>query len=131
MLSMGRAVEQLQGEQTKDALPHEMAALQGAPSGASRNKAARGDAAANNRRRWIGPAGAGPVGALRQGTAAAAANELRSRSQIEERPDQKNQDDALDRIRDLARRQEELSRQRRELANARRPRRSGSVSSSG
>ena len=41
-----------------------------------------------------------------------------SRSQVEERPDQKNQSDALDRIRDLARRQEELSRKQREAAGS-------------
>jgi archaellum component FlaC len=42
-----------------------------------------------------------------------------SRSQVEERPDRSGaQDSALDRIRDLARRQEELNRRQRELAGA-------------
>ncbi len=41
-----------------------------------------------------------------------------SRSQIEERPDERNSSDALERIRDLARRQEDLSRRQRELSEA-------------
>ena len=41
-----------------------------------------------------------------------------SRSSIADRPEQHAEDSALDRIRDLARRQEELSRRQRELANA-------------
>ena len=41
-----------------------------------------------------------------------------TRSQIEERPDHQEEDSALDRIRDLARRQEDLSSRERELAQS-------------
>jgi hypothetical protein len=117
--AMGRAVEQLQGQRTSDALPHEMAALQ-----------ALLRAQAEIRRREImrqqANAGAGGSGRQGQDLSALFDKELQrqqrtnyeSRSQVEERPDQKDQTDALDRIRDLARRQEELSRKQRELADS-------------
>jgi len=118
-LSMGRALEQLQGQRTADALPHEMAALQ-----------ALLRAQAEIRRREVmrqqANAGAGGSGRQGQDMSALFDKELQrqqrtnyeSRSQVEERPDQKDQSDALDRIRDLARRQEELSRKQRELAES-------------
>ena len=117
--AMGRAVEQLQGQKTGDALPHEMAALQ-----------ALLRAQAEIRRREVmrqqANAGAGGSGRQGQDLSALFDKELQrqqrtnyeSRSQVEERPDQKDQSDALDRIRDLARRQEELGRKQRELAES-------------
>jgi hypothetical protein len=117
--AMGRAVEQLQGQKTGDALPHEMAALQ-----------ALLRAQAEIRRREVmrqqANSGAGGSGRQGQDLSALFDKELQrqqrtnyeSRSQVEERPDQKDQSDALDRIRDLARRQEELGRKQRELAES-------------
>jgi hypothetical protein len=117
--AMGRALEQLQGQRTSEALPHEMAALQ-----------ALLRAQAEIRRREVmrqqANAGAGGSGRQGQDLSALFDKELQrqqrtnyeSRSQVEERPDQKDQSDALDRIRDLARRQEELSRKQREAAGS-------------
>jgi hypothetical protein len=115
--AMGRAVDQLQGQRTADALPHEMAALQGLLQ-----------AQAEIRRREVSQqAGAAGGGLGRQGQDLSALfdKELQrqqrtnyeTRTQLETPAAQENQS-ALDRIRDLARRQEELSRRQRELANA-------------
>jgi hypothetical protein len=117
--AMGRALEQLQGQRTSEALPHEMAALQGLLQ-----------AQAEIRRREVMQqrAGAGGSGLGRQGQDLSAlfdkelqrqqGTNYESRSNIAERPEQRTEDSALDRIRDLARRQEELSRRQRELAEA-------------
>ena len=120
ILSMQRAVEQLQGERTRDALPHEMAALQGllqAQAEIKRREVMQ--QSANN-------SSGGGSGRQGEDLSALFDKELQrhqrtnyeARSQIEERPDQKKQDDALERIRDLARRQEEINRQAEELAKA-------------
>ena len=118
--SMGLAIEQLEGQRTRAALNHEMAALQ-----------ALLRAQAEIRRREVmqqQASGASSGGAGRQGQDLSALfdKELQrqqrtnyeTRSQVEERPDQKDQDRALDRIRDLARRQEELSRRQQDLARS-------------
>ena len=117
--AMSRAVEHLQGQRTKDALTHEMAALQ-----------ALLKAQAEIRRREVAlqqasGASSGGGGASEDLSALfdkelqrQQSTKYETRSQLEERPDQKDQDSALDRIRDLARRQEELSRRQRELADA-------------
>jgi hypothetical protein len=116
--AMGRAIEQLQGQRTKDAIAHEMAALQGLVA-----------AEAEIRRRQVAQQNAsngGGGGSNRQSQDLSALfdKELQrqqrtnyeTRSQIEERPDRRNETSALDRIRDLARRQEELNKRQRELA---------------
>ena len=116
--AMGRAVDQLHGQRTGDALTHEMAALRGLLQ-----------AQAEIRRREVSQqsgAGAGGLGRQGQDLSALFDKELQrqqrtnyeTRSQLETSPDRGSNDSALDRIRDLARRQEELSRQQRELANA-------------
>jgi hypothetical protein len=117
--AMGRAVEQLEGQKLREALPHEMAALQGLLQ-----------AQAEIRRRQVqqSASGAGQGGTSRMGQDLSALfdRELQrqqrtnyeSRSQIEERPDEGPDSSALDRIRDLARRQEDLSRRQRELSEA-------------
>ena len=116
---MGLAVQQLDGEKTKEAIPHEMAALQGLLQ-----------AQAEVRRRQVSQQanGASGNGYGRQGQDLSALfdKELQrqqrtnyeTRSQIEERPDHQEEDSALDRIRDLARRQEDLSSRERELAQS-------------
>ena len=115
---MTRAIDQLEGRRTGEALPHEMAALQGLLQ-----------AQAEVRRREVAQqAGASMGGLGRQGQDLSALfdKELQrqqrtnyeTRSQTETRADRQESESALDRIRDLARRQEELSRRQRELANA-------------
>ncbi len=117
--AMGLAVQELDGEKTKEAIPHEMAALQGLLQ-----------AQAEVRRRQVSQQanGASGNGYGRQGQDLSALfdKELQrqqrtnyeTRSQIEERPDHQEEDSALDRIRDLARRQEDLSSRERELAQS-------------
>ncbi len=115
---MTRAIDQLEGRRTDEALPHEMAALQGLLQ-----------AQAEVRRREVAQqAGASMGGLGRQGQDLSALfdKELQrqqrtnyeTRSQTDARADKQEGESALDRIRDLARRQEELSRRQRELANA-------------
>jgi hypothetical protein len=116
--AMTRAIDQLEGRRTSAALPHEMAALQGLLQ-----------AQAEVRRREVAQqagASAGGLGRQGQDLSALFDKELQrqqrtnyeTRSQTETRTDRQEGDSALDRIRDLARRQEELSRRQRELANA-------------
>ena len=119
IVAMGRAVQQLEGRHTTEAIPHEMAAL-----------SALVKAEAEVRRRQVtqqaNGASSGGNGRQGQDLSTLFDRELKrqqrtnyeTRSQIEERPDQKTDGSALDRIRELARRQEELSRQQRELANS-------------
>ena len=114
--AMTRAIGQLEEQRTGQALPHEMAALQGLVQ-----------AQAEVRRREVAQQSGAAMGGLgRQGQDMSALfdKELQrqqrtnyeTRSQAETRPDRQDSDTALDKIRDLARRQEELSRRQRELA---------------
>ena len=115
--AMTKAIEQLASEKTRDAIPHEMAALNSLVQ-----------AQADVRRRQItqqARAGGGGGNRQSQDLSALFDKELQrqqrtnyeQRSQVEERQDQQQPNqDLLDRIRDLARRQEELSRQQRDLA---------------
>ena len=117
--AMNKAIEQLSSAKTRDAIPHEMAALNGLLK-----------AQAEVKRRQImqqqsNASGGGFGNRQTQDLSALFDKELQrqqrtnyeQRSQIEERQQQPQNDQAsMDRIRDLARRQEELSRQQRELA---------------
>jgi hypothetical protein len=117
--AMGRALQQLEDRRTTEAIPHEMAALN-----------ALLKAQAEVRRRQIvqqaNGAGGGGYGRQGQDLSNLFDRELKrqqrtnyeTNAQIEERPDQQTDTSALDRIRELAKRQEELTRQQRELANA-------------
>ncbi len=116
--AMTRAIDQLDEQRTGQALPHEMAALQGLVQ-----------AQAEVRRREVAQqAGAAMGGLGRQGQDMSALfdKELQrqqrtnyeTRSQAETRPDRQDGETALDKIRDLARRQEELNRRQRELAKS-------------
>ena len=117
--AMGRAVEQLQGTRTADALPHEMAALQGLLQ-----------AQAEVRRREVmqqSASGGGGGGTSRtdRDLSALFDRELQRQQRTNyetprptnETPERK-EDELLDRISELARRQEELARRQRELAQA-------------
>ena len=117
--AMGKAVDQLTSERTKDALPHEMIALNGLLQ-----------LQAEVRRRQVsqGSAGSG-FGGNRAGMDLSALfdKELQrqqrtnyeTREAAEIRPDKADATTgALDRIRDLAKRQEDLNRRQRELAQS-------------
>jgi hypothetical protein len=117
--AMGKAVDQLSSERTKDALTHEMTALNGLLQ-----------LQAEIRRRQVaqGNAGSG-FGGNRQGQDLSALfdKELQrqqrtnyeTREAAEIRPDRpETSTSALDRIRDLARRQDDLNRRQRGLAQA-------------
>ena len=118
--AMGKAFDELSSERTKEALTHEMTALNGLLA-----------AQAEVRRRQVSQQanGAGSGGSNRAGQDLSALfdKELQrqqrtnyeTRSAAETRPDSADPaSTALDRIRDLARRQEDLSRRERELAEA-------------
>ena len=117
--AMGKAVDQLTSERTKDALAHEMTALNGLLQ-----------LQAEVRRRQVsqGSAGSG-FGGNRSGMDLSALfdKELQrqqrtnyeTRSAAEIKPDTPaGSNSALDRIRDLAKRQEDLNRRQRELAQS-------------
>jgi uncharacterized protein DUF4175 len=117
--AMGKAVDQLTSERTKDALPHEMTALNGLLQ-----------LQAEVRRRQVSQASAGSgFGGNRAGMDLSALfdKELQrqqrtnyeTREAAEIRPDRPEASaSALDRIRDLARRQADLNRRQRELTQA-------------
>jgi hypothetical protein len=117
--AMTRAVEQLASGRTRDAIPHETAALNGlvqAQSEIRRRQVAQQQANGS---------GGGFGNRQSQDLSALFDKELQrqqrtnyeQRSQVDERPEQQQADNgALDRIRELARRQEELSRQQREAS---------------
>jgi hypothetical protein len=115
--AMGRAIAELEGQRTKDAIPHEMAALNGL---------LRAQAEVRRRQVSQGASGSGNGGNRSgQDLTALFDKELQrqqrtnyeTRSSSEEKPKDAG-DSALDRIRDLAKRQEDLSRRQRELAEA-------------
>jgi hypothetical protein len=115
--AMTRAVEQLTGQRTREAIPHEMAALNGLLQ-----------AQAEVRRRQVmqqaHASGSGGSNRSGQDLSALFDKELQrqqrtnyeQRSQVENRADETGaKDDALERVKELARRQEELNRRQREL----------------
>ena len=120
--AMNKALQQLGADRTRDALPHEMAALNGLLQ-----------AQAEVRRRQVGQqstAGAGNgFNRAGQDLSALFDKELQrqqrtnyeTRSALETRPDREPEQSVLDRIRDLARRQEDLNQRQRDLANAQLP----------
>jgi hypothetical protein len=116
--AMNRAVEQLSNQKTREAIPHEMAAL---------NVLLQAQAEVRRRQVTQQANGAGSNGGNRSGQDLSALfdKELQrqqrtnyeQRTQVEDRTSQEERgDDALDRIKDLARRQEEINRRQRELA---------------
>jgi hypothetical protein len=118
--AMSKAVRQLETEQTKDALSHEMAALNGLLQ-----------AQAEVRRQQVmqqsNAAGSGGSNRADQDLSALFDKELQrqqrtnyeTRPSVETQPDRAESNDAaLDRIRDLARRQEDLNRRLADLAGA-------------
>jgi hypothetical protein len=115
--AMTKALEQLASEKTREAISHEMAALNGLLQAQAEVRRREIQQQANN-------AGGGGSNRQSQDLSALFDKELQrqqrtnyeQRSQIEERPEQaQTNQDALDRIRDLARRQEALNQRQREL----------------
>ena len=118
VLAMTKAIEQLASDRTRDAINHEMAALNGLLQ-----------AQAEIRRREIAQqqnSNSGGRGSNRQGQDLSALfdKELQrqqrtnyeQRSQVEERPEQgQDKQEAADRVRDLAKRQEAINARQREL----------------
>jgi hypothetical protein len=114
--AMTRALQQLQTQKTADAIPHEMAAL---------NALLQAQAEVRKRQVQQQQNGGGGNG-NRQGQDLSNLfdRELKrqqqtnyeTKAQVETQADRPKTDSALDKIKDLARRQEELSRQQRELA---------------
>jgi hypothetical protein len=115
--AMTRAIEQLGTQRTREAIPHEMAALNGLLQ-----------AQAEVRRRQVmqqaNGSGSGAGNRSGQDLSALFDKELQrqqrtnyeQRSQVEPRPDERlSNDAALERVKELARRQEELNRRQREL----------------
>jgi hypothetical protein len=119
VVAMARALQQLQTQKTADAIPHEMAALN-----------ALLQAQAEIRKRQIAQqqnSGSGGGGNRQsQDLSNLFDRELKrqqktnyeTKAQVETQPEAAK-DSALDKIRDLARRQEELNRRQKELAEAR------------
>ncbi len=119
LAAMTDAQQQLESQRTREAIPHEMAAL---------NALLKAQAEVRRRQVMQQRASAGGGGGSnRSGEDLSALfdkelqrqqrTNFETRSQVEQRPDKPNENEsALDRIRDLARRQEELARQQRELA---------------
>lgn len=119
LTAMADAQQQLESQRTREAIPHEMAAL---------NALLKAQAEVRRRQVMQQRASAGGGGGSnRSGEDLSALfdkelqrqqrTNFETRSQVEQRPDKPNENQsALDRIRDLARRQEELARQQRELA---------------
>ncbi len=115
--AMNRALQQLQTQKTGGAIPHEMAALN-----------ALLQAQAEIRKRQItqqqNNGGGGGGNRQQQDLSNLFDRELKrqqrtnyeSKAQVETQPETAKGDNALDRIRDLARRQEELSHKQRELS---------------
>jgi hypothetical protein len=116
---MEKALQQLAANRTKDALTHEMAALNGLLQ-----------AQAEVRRRQVtqqaNGGGGGGGNRSEQDLSALFDKELRrdqktnyeNRPSVESRPESEKQGSALDRIRDLAKRQADLSERQRDLAQS-------------
>jgi hypothetical protein len=116
--AMTRALQQLETRKTAEAIPHEMAAL----------NALLQAQAAIRKRQLTQQQNAGGGNGNRQGQDLSNLfdRELKrqqqtnyeTKAQVEAQPEGSNADSALDRIKDLARRQEEVSRRQRDLAKS-------------
>ncbi len=116
--AMARALHQLETQRTAGAIPHEMAAL---------NALLQAQAEIPNRQ-VIQENGGGGGNGNRQGQDLSnlfdrelkrqSQNSYETKARVETQPEGPKADSALDRIKDLARRQEELSRQQRDLAGS-------------
>ena len=117
--AMGRAAQQLQDQKTGGAIPHEMAALNALLQAQAEIRQKQVTQQQGN--------GGGPFGNRQtQDLSSLFDRELKrqqrtnyeQKAEVEAQPEAQKADSALDKIRDLARRQEELSRQQRDLAKS-------------
>ncbi len=117
--AMGKAAQALDGLKPDEAIPHEMTAY---------NHLLR--AQSDNKRTQVARQRGGGGGGGRSGTQDLSAlfdrelmrqqeTNYETRNTVEQRDDNSQQDSALDKIRDLARRQDDLARQQRDLARQR------------
>jgi Domain of unknown function (DUF4175) len=114
--AMGKALEALTSDRTKEALPHEMAALNGLlqlQADVRRRQVAQGTGAGNA---WGNRVGQDLSALFDKELQRQQRTNYETRPAAEIKPDSDNQTSALDRIRDLAKRQEDLNRRQRELA---------------
>ena len=115
--AMTRALQELQTQKTSSAIPHEMAALNALLQAQAEIRKRQVSQQQNN-------SGGGFGNRQSQDLSNLFDRELKrqqrtnyeTKAQVETQPEAAGSDSALDKIRDLARRQEELSRQQRELA---------------
>src|SRR6185436_9170015 len=116
--AMAKAVEQLQTQKTAGAIPHEMAALNGllqAQAEVRRRQVSQQNGGSGN---GMSRSGQDLTSLFDKELQRQQRTNYEQKSQVEERPDRQKEDSALDRIRDLARRQEDLNRRQQELADA-------------
>ena len=117
--AMGRAIGQLEAQKTKDAIAHEMAALNGllqAQAEIRRREVSRGASGSGN---GGNRAGQDLTALFDKELQRQQRTNYETKSSVEDKSQQGNdKNEALDRIRDLAKRQEDLSRRQRELADA-------------
>ena len=117
--AMGKAAQSLDGLKPDEAIPHEMTAY---------NHLLR--AQSDNKRTQVARQRGGGGGGGRSGTQDLSAlfdrelmrqqeTNYETRNTVEQREENSQQDSALDKIRDLARRQDDLARQQRELSRQR------------
>ena len=115
--AMVKALEQLTSDRTKEALPHEMAALNGLlqlQAQVRRQQVTQGTGAGNA---WGNRVGQDLSALFDKELQRQQRTNYETRAAAEIKPDSAdNQTSALDRIRDLAKRQEDLNRRQRELA---------------
>ena len=116
LTAMGKAVDQLSSDRTKEALAHEMTALNGLlqlQADVRRQQVTQGAGAGNA---WGNRVGQDLSALFDKELQRQQRTNYETRSAAEIKPDSDRQTSALDRIRDLAKRQEDLNRRQRELA---------------
>jgi len=117
--AMGKALDQLVSDRTKEALPHEMAALNGLlqlQAEVRRRQVAQGTGAGSA---WGNRVGQDLSALFDKELQRQQRNNYETRAAAEIKPDSAaSQTSALDRIRDLAKRQEDLNRRQRELSES-------------
>src|SRR5262245_30821535 len=116
--AMSKAVDQLTSDRTKEALPHEMAALNGLlqlQAEVRRRQVTQGTGAGNA---WGNRVGQDLSALFDKELQRQQRNNYETRAAAEIKPDSAESTSALDRIRDLAKRQEDLNRRQRDLASS-------------
>lgn len=118
--AMNRALQQLQTQKTADAIPHEMAALNALLQAQAeiRQRQVSQQQQNNGGGNWGNRQSQDLSNLFDRELKRQQQSNYENKAQVETQPEAAMTDGALDRIKDLARRQEELSRQQRDLAKA-------------